>query len=220
MRRNHTAPPLNITEKAITRQVRSIRRRPSNIRSGPTSLLNLHTGNRKNKSEISRSVTPCGLFFVTWIYRIPRTLQVVWGRMVTPICAHAEWVASWAQLPTWKPPNHRVLFMNAHALESLLSDKFKLGANVSVAAGPVGRNASAGTDLKLNAESLSYSRAKGVFAGVSLDGAVVQADKSGDKAMYGRDIDRHQIPSPRRRETCCARFTNMLGSGSIARPTG
>jgi lipid-binding SYLF domain-containing protein len=86
-----------------------------------------------------------------------------------------------------------LLFMNAHALESLLSDKFKLGANASVAAGPVGRNASAGTDLKLNAEILSYSRAKGVFAGVSLDGAVVQADKSGDKAMYGRDIDRHQI---------------------------
>ena len=83
--------------------------------------------------------------------------------------------------------------MNAHALESLLSDKFKLGANASVAAGPVGRNASAGTDLKLNAEILSYSRAKGVFAGVSLDGAVVQADKSGDTAMYGRDIDRHQI---------------------------
>ena len=52
---------------------------------------------------------------------------------------------------------------------------------------------SAGTDLKLNAEILSYSRAKGIFAGVSLDGAVVQADKSGDKAMYGDDVDRHQI---------------------------
>jgi lipid-binding SYLF domain-containing protein len=51
--------------------------------------------------------------------------------------------------------------MNAHALESLISDKFKLGANASVAAGP-GRNASAGTDLKLNAEILSYSLAKGV----------------------------------------------------------
>jgi len=78
-------------------------------------------------------------------------------------------------------------------LQSLLSDKFKLGADASVAAGPVGRNASAGTDLKLNAEILSYSRAKGVFAGVSLDGAVVQADKSGDEAMYGHNIDRHEI---------------------------
>src|SRR5579864_5105033 len=88
-----------------------------------------------------------------------------------------------------------MLFVNDHALQSLMSDKFKLGADASVAAGPVGRNASAGTDLKLNAEILSYSRAKGVFAGVSLDGAVVQADKSGDEAMYGHNIDRHEILS-------------------------
>jgi lipid-binding SYLF domain-containing protein len=88
-----------------------------------------------------------------------------------------------------------MLFMNDHALHSLLSDKFKLGADASVAAGPVGRNASAGTDLKLTAEILSYSRSKGIFAGVSLDGAVVQADKSGDRAMYGHDVDRHEILS-------------------------
>jgi lipid-binding SYLF domain-containing protein len=86
-----------------------------------------------------------------------------------------------------------MLFMNDHALQSLLSDKFKLGADASVAAGPVGRSAAAGTDLKLSAEILSYSRAKGVFAGVSLDGAVMQADKSGDKAMYGDDVKRHEI---------------------------
>ncbi len=86
-----------------------------------------------------------------------------------------------------------MLFMNSHALNSLLSDKFKLGADASVAAGPVGRNASAATDLKLNAEVLSYSRAKGVFAGVSLNGAVVQADKSGDTAMYGDAVQRQQI---------------------------
>ena len=86
-----------------------------------------------------------------------------------------------------------MLFMNDHALQSLLSDKFKLGADASVAAGPVGRNASAGTDLKLNAEILSYSRTKGAFAGVSLNGAVVQADKSGDEAMYGHDVTRHDI---------------------------
>jgi SH3 domain-containing YSC84-like protein 1 len=88
-----------------------------------------------------------------------------------------------------------LLFMNAHALHSLLSDNFKLGADASVAAGPVGRNASAGTDIKLNAEILSYSRVKGVFAGVSLDGAVVKTDKSGDRAMYGHDVDRHEILS-------------------------
>ena len=88
-----------------------------------------------------------------------------------------------------------MLFMNDHALKSLLSDKFKLGADASVAAGPVGRNAAAGTDLKLNAEILSYSRSKGLFAGVSLNGAVVQADKSGDEAMYGHDVNRHEILS-------------------------
>jgi lipid-binding SYLF domain-containing protein len=81
-----------------------------------------------------------------------------------------------------------MLFMNDHALKSLMSDKFKMGADASVAAGPVGRNAAAGTDLKLNAEILSYSRSKGVFAGVSLDGAGMQADKSGDQAMYGHDV--------------------------------
>ncbi len=86
-----------------------------------------------------------------------------------------------------------MLFMNDHALKSLLSDKFKLGADASVAAGPVGRNAAAGTDLKLNAEILSYSRSKGVFIGVSLNGAVVQADKSGDRAMYGDAVNRHEI---------------------------
>jgi len=56
-----------------------------------------------------------------------------------------------------------MLFMNDHALQSLMSDKFKVGADASVAAGPVGRNAAAGTDLKLNAEILSYSRSKRHF---------------------------------------------------------
>ena len=88
-----------------------------------------------------------------------------------------------------------MLFMNDRALHSLLSDKFKLGADASVAAGPVGRSAAAGTDLKLNSEILSYSRSKGIFAGVSLDGAVVQADKSGDQAQYGDDVTIHQILS-------------------------
>jgi lipid-binding SYLF domain-containing protein len=57
----------------------------------------------------------------------------------------------------------------------------------------VGRSAAAGTDLKLNAEILSYSRSKGIFAGVSLDGAVVQADKSGDQALYGDHVNIHEI---------------------------
>jgi len=69
-----------------------------------------------------------------------------------------------------------------------MSDKFKIGADATVAAGPVGRQAAAGTDVKLNAEILSYSRSKGVFAGASVDGAVVQADHSGDQAMYGSNV--------------------------------
>jgi lipid-binding SYLF domain-containing protein len=74
-----------------------------------------------------------------------------------------------------------LLFMNQHALESLLGDKFKLGGDASVA------------DIRLNAEILSYSRAKGVFAGVSLDGAGFMADKASDRAMYGQNVDRKQI---------------------------
>jgi SH3 domain-containing YSC84-like protein 1 len=88
-----------------------------------------------------------------------------------------------------------MLFMNDHALQSLLGDKFKLGADASVAAGPVGRHAAADTDVRMRAEILTYSRARGVFAGVSLDGTVVQADKSGDRAMYGEGTTRHQILS-------------------------
>ena len=86
-----------------------------------------------------------------------------------------------------------MLFMNDHALHHLLNDKFKLGGEASVAAGPVGRDAAADTDISLRAEILTYSRAHGVFAGVSLDGAVVQADKSGDRAMYGDDVTRREI---------------------------
>jgi len=86
-----------------------------------------------------------------------------------------------------------MLFMNDHALQSLLSDNFRLGADATVAAGPVGRHAAAATDLKLKAEVLTYSRSHGVFAGVSLNGAVVRTDKSGDQAMYGDDVTHRQI---------------------------
>ena len=102
-----------------------------------------------------------------------------------------------------------LLFMNDHALKSLLSDKFKLGGDASVAAGPVGRQASADTDLKLNAEILSYSRSKGAFAGISLSGAVVQADKSGDKAMYGSNVTRQEILGGRVKIPAAARSLEM-----------
>lgn len=86
-----------------------------------------------------------------------------------------------------------LLFMNDQALNHLLSDKFKLGGDASVAAGPVGRNATAATDVSLHAEILSYSRTRGLFAGVSLDGAVVGADDSGNEALYGANAGRQAI---------------------------
>ena len=86
-----------------------------------------------------------------------------------------------------------MLIMNDHGLQSLLSDKFRIGADATATAGPVGRHVAAGTDIKLNAEILTYSRSKGAFAGVSLDGAVVEADKSGDHALYGSNVNRHEI---------------------------
>jgi SH3 domain-containing YSC84-like protein 1 len=86
-----------------------------------------------------------------------------------------------------------MLFMNDRALQSLLSDKFRIGTDATAAAGPVGRHVAAGTDVKLHAEILTYARSKGAFAGVSLDGAVVQADRTGDQAMYGASVRHKQI---------------------------
>jgi SH3 domain-containing YSC84-like protein 1 len=84
-----------------------------------------------------------------------------------------------------------LLFMNAHAVDSLLSDKFEIGGEGSAAAGPVGRSASASTDLKLNAQILSYSRSKGAFAGLELKGVVIKPDNDDNVQVYGisaRDI--------------------------------
>jgi len=86
-----------------------------------------------------------------------------------------------------------MIFRSEKGLHSLLSDKFKIGADATAAAGPVGRHAAADTDAKLNAEILTWSRSKGLFAGVSLEGAVVQADESGDHAMYGEEVNRREI---------------------------
>jgi lipid-binding SYLF domain-containing protein len=78
-----------------------------------------------------------------------------------------------------------MLFMNDHAASRLLSDKFSLGADASVAAGPVGRDAAAGTDVSMQAEILTYARTHGVFAGASLEGSVVHAERDDDRDMYG-----------------------------------
>src|SRR6202166_3982017 len=79
-----------------------------------------------------------------------------------------------------------VLVMNDQGFQHLLSSKFELTGEGSVAAGPVGRHASAETDWKMNTEMLTYSRSKGVFAGLTLEGAVVQQDDDSTRAIYGK----------------------------------
>jgi SH3 domain-containing YSC84-like protein 1 len=86
-----------------------------------------------------------------------------------------------------------MLFMNKEGLNSLLSDKFTVGADASVAAGPVGRQAGASTDAKLNAQILSYSRSKGLFAGLELKGVVIKPDKSDMRDAYGEGITAKEI---------------------------
>lgn len=82
-----------------------------------------------------------------------------------------------------------MLIMNDKGMEQLLSSKFQISGEGSVAAGPVGRHASAGTDWKMDTEMLTYSRSKGVFAGLTLEGAVVQQDSDSTKSVYGNDAD-------------------------------
>ena len=81
-----------------------------------------------------------------------------------------------------------MLIMNQEGMRNLLSSQFKLGADASVAAGPVGRHASADTDWKLRAQVLSYSRARGLFAGLALSGAAVSQDKDSTREFYGRMV--------------------------------
>ncbi len=81
-----------------------------------------------------------------------------------------------------------MLVMNDQGFQHLLSSKFALSGEGSVAAGPVGRHASAGTDWKMNTQVLTYSRSKGVFAGLTLEGAVVQQDDDSTRAIYGKNV--------------------------------
>jgi len=86
-----------------------------------------------------------------------------------------------------------MLLMDRKGMEKLASDKFTVGADASVAAGPVGRTTSADTDASLHAEILSWSRAHGVFAGISLDGTVVKKDGGEDRKLYGMEVSNHAI---------------------------
>jgi len=81
-----------------------------------------------------------------------------------------------------------MLIMNKGGMDNLLSSQFKLGADASAAAGPVGRHAAADTDWKMRAQVLTYSRSRGLFAGLELSGAVIKQDKSGTREFYGRMV--------------------------------
>jgi len=86
-----------------------------------------------------------------------------------------------------------MLIMNDKGMEHLLSSKFKLGAEGSVAAGPVGRQAEANTDWKMRSEVLSYSRARGIFAGLELNGAVIKQDDDDTRHLYGKEVPFKEI---------------------------
>jgi SH3 domain-containing YSC84-like protein 1 len=86
-----------------------------------------------------------------------------------------------------------LLVMNERGARGILTSKVKLGADASIAAGPVGRDASAETDATLRAEILSYSRARGLFAGVSLDGSTIRPDDGANRQVYGQNIPARQI---------------------------
>ena len=98
------------------------------------------------------------------------------------------------------------LVMNPKGIDYLLRSQFTLGADAAVAAGPVGRTGSANTDLRMRAEILSYSRTRGLFAGLSLEGAVVKQDLDGNQNLYGERVDpkrlllegAYAVPSPAR----------------------
>lgn len=86
-----------------------------------------------------------------------------------------------------------LLVMNSRSVDGLLQGKFKLGADASVAAGPVGRAAEASTDIQLKGGILSYSRSRGLFAGAKIEGAVITQHWEGDKELYGKDLSARQI---------------------------
>lgn len=86
-----------------------------------------------------------------------------------------------------------LLIMNPKGAESVMGSKVKLGADASAAAGPKGRNLAAATDVVMKAEILSYSRAKGLFAGVSLEGSTLRSDGGANKNLYGKDLNARAI---------------------------
>jgi lipid-binding SYLF domain-containing protein len=86
-----------------------------------------------------------------------------------------------------------LLVMNKNGINQMLQDKFQIGGDLSIAAGPVGRNAAAATNAQANAGLLAYSRAKGLFAGATLEGSALHGDDDDNEALYGREISLKEI---------------------------
>jgi len=114
-----------------------------------------------------------------------------------------------------------MLVMNDHGFQHLLSSKFQISGDASASAGPVGRHASAGTDWKMTTEILTYSRSHGIFAGITLDGAVVEQDSDSTIAIYGRDrsfrdILSGRIPAPRSTTNFMNAIAEIDHAGTLA----
>jgi SH3 domain-containing YSC84-like protein 1 len=116
-----------------------------------------------------------------------------------------------------------MVVMNDRGMQALLTNKFKLGADASVAAGPVGRHTEGATDWKLRAEVLTYSRARGLFAGISFNGAVIKQDEDATGELYGRQIDfktilTGSVPPPQSAEKFLAAVRQAAGT-DVAPPS-
>jgi lipid-binding SYLF domain-containing protein len=111
-----------------------------------------------------------------------------------------------------------LLVMSDSGMKHLLEDKFTLGGNASAAAGPVGRDASAETDAELHAEMLSYSRSRGLFGGLTLEGATLRPDVDANKELYGRDIDNKEIlTGDVKAPAAAAKLEDLLNKNSLRR---
>lgn len=118
-----------------------------------------------------------------------------------------------------------MVVMNDRGLQHMLSSKFELSGAASASAGPVGRHASAGTDWKMSTEVLTYSRSHGVFAGITLNGAVVEQDADSTRAIYGRDASFRAILSgrvraPRSTDGFMRAVRHMVHTSKVAEANG
>jgi len=121
--------------------------------------------------------------------RSGKEFQGKWG---TPTMMALEGASAGLQLGG-QATDFVLLLMSPKSASSILTSKVKLGGDASAAAGPVGRNASAETDVSMQAEILSYSRARGLFAGVSLQGSTLRPDNDANKNLYGKKLDAKEI---------------------------